>query len=209
MRVAALYATLLMVVPFAAAQAKIPYWNNGSAEKMCGLGTYHDSLELGFRNATIGLGETLVTVQVLPSFQREYALVFKRVGSEVKLFSATFQSQLWTQLGPPLHVPRTRQACLDLASVAKLDVVAIPVKAGTGPERLWAAFGNINLETDSCPRKGKKCALFVDGTAYFVQTRDGSLVGVTEIGTQPGIKSENPALLDWIHTLLQTVSQKQ
>lgn len=209
MRVAAVHAMLLMVVPLVTAQSKIPYWRNGSEEKMCGLGTYHDSLELGFRNATTGLGETLVTVQVLPSFQREYALVFKRVGLEVKLFRATFQSQLWTQLGPPLHVPRTRQACLDLASVAKLDVIDISGRRGTDSERLWRAFGNINLRTDSCPRKGKQCAFFKDGTDYIVQTPDGSSVRVTEVGTQQDIKSENPTLLDWIHTLLQTVSQHQ
>ena len=36
--------TLLLLVSVAAAQIKIPAWRNGSHEKMCGLGTYQDSL---------------------------------------------------------------------------------------------------------------------------------------------------------------------
>jgi hypothetical protein len=51
-------------------------------EKMCGLGTYYDRLDLAFQNATKGAGETLVTVQVLPSLHREYALALKRVGQK-------------------------------------------------------------------------------------------------------------------------------
>jgi hypothetical protein len=70
-------------------------------------------------------------VQGLPSFQREYALVLKRVGPEVKMLRATFQKQLWTPLGPPLEVPKTRQQCLDLALAAKVDTVELPARAGT------------------------------------------------------------------------------
>ena len=98
-----------------------PVWSYTTALKKdkCGLGTYQDSLDLAFTKATLGGGETLVTVQVLPSFQREYALTLKRVGPEIKLQRATFDKQLWTQLGPPLTDNKTRQQCLDLALAAK------------------------------------------------------------------------------------------
>jgi hypothetical protein len=102
MRAIGLYAIFLLAAPIVAAQGNPPVWRNGAQEKMCGLGTYYDSLDLAFKNATQDEGETLVTVQVLPSFHREYALVLKRVGQKVTLLHATLEKELWTQLGPPL-----------------------------------------------------------------------------------------------------------
>jgi hypothetical protein len=163
---------------------------------------------LAVKNATAGTGETLVTVHVLPSFKREYALVVKRVGPEVKLLRATFEKQLWTQLGPPLHIQKTRQQCLELALAAKVDTVELPARADTIAES-WAAFSNINLETDSCPRRGKECAIILDGTDYVVQTNDGRSLQIVEIGNLKGIKSENSALLNWVRTLLQMANSSQ
>src|SRR5262249_17311390 len=120
-------ATLLLVVPIAVAQTSAPVTKNGARETMCGLVTYHDGLNLAFNKATAGAGETLVTVQVLPSFQREYALVLKQVGAQVKLLRASFRNQLWSQMGPPLHVQRTRLQCLEIAVAAMVDTVELPV----------------------------------------------------------------------------------
>jgi hypothetical protein len=208
MRASGVYAILLLVVPIVVAQSNTPVWRNGAQEKMCGLGTYHDSLDLAFKNATAGGDETLVTVQVVPSFQREYALVLKRVGPEVRMLRATFQKQLWTQLGPPLQVPKSRQQCLDLALAAKVDTVELPARADTTAQS-WTAFSDINLDTDTCPRRGKQCAHLLDGTDYIVQTNDGRSLRIAEIGNLKGIKSENAALLDWIRTLLQMANSSQ
>jgi hypothetical protein len=195
-------ATLLLAVAFAVAQ------NSGSQEKMCGLGTYQDSLDLAFKNATSGTGETLVTVQVLPSFEREYALVLKRVGAQVKLLRASFQDQLWHQLGP-LRLPRTRQQCLEMALAAKVDTVELSVPPDTMMQ-LWTKFSNINLDTDTCPRqKGGACAVFTDGTGFVVQTNHGRLLRLTDIGDLKGIRSENTALLDWVYALLRTTKTSQ
>src|SRR5215469_11412869 len=127
MRDSILPITLLLLVSINAAQTKTLAWRNGAHEKMCGLGTYQDSLDLAFKNATEGSGDTLLTVEVLHSFRREYALVMKRVGSEVNLVRAEFQTQLWHQLAP-LSASRSRQDCLDLASAATLDVVTLPIR---------------------------------------------------------------------------------
>ncbi len=168
---------------------------------MCGLGTYHDSLDLAFRNATTGPDETLLIVEVLPSFQPEYALVIKRAGSEVSLVRAKFQTQLWMQLAP-LQAPRTRQECLDLATAARLDTVSLPIRPENMNEILLD-FGNIRLlETDKCPRRGKDCALIQDATAYIVLPKDGQPVRITDTARLKGIRNENAALLDWIHNLL-------
>src|SRR3954469_10659939 len=111
MRSAVLCAMLMVAVRIALAQSEQPAWRNGSQEKMCGLGTYQDSLDLAFKNALSGEGEILVLVQVLPSFQREYAIALIRVGTDVKLFRATMQTQLWGELGTPTPFAKTRQEC--------------------------------------------------------------------------------------------------
>src|SRR5690349_6239598 len=154
-------------------------WRNGSQEKLCGLGTYHDSLTLAFKNATAELGETLVTVQVLPSLHREYALVLKRVGPNVHLLRVAFRDKLWTQLGL-LQSPKTRQQCIELAIAAKVDVVDLSAR---GTEQLWNTFSNIKLDTDTCPRRNGKCVLPQDGTDYVVQTNGGRSEWLTEVGT--------------------------
>ena len=208
MRAIVLYAIFLLVVPIVAAQSNPPAWRNGAQEKMCGLGTYYDSLDLAFTNAIKGEGETLVTVQVLPSFHPEYALALKRVGENVKLLRATFEKQLWTQLGPPLTDSKTRQQCLDLALAAKVETVELPAPA-EATEHSWTSFQHINLETDACPRHGKQCAFLQDGTDYVVQTNDGRSLRIKEIGGLRGIKSENATLLGWVRALLQVANNAQ
>jgi hypothetical protein len=209
MRACGLCEILLLIVPIAVAQGNAPVWKNGAQEKMCGLGTYHDSLDLAFKNATTGAGETLVTVQVLSCRrQREYALELKRVGPEVKLLRATFDKQLWTELGPPLTDNKTRQQCLDLAVAAKVDTKELPARADATAQ-IWTAFSDLNLETDTCPRHGKHCAMFYDGTYYIVRTNDGRSLRITETGNSKRTKSENAALLDWIRALIQIANSSQ
>ena len=207
MRVWGLGAILLLLVPIVVAQGNPPVWRNGAQERKCGLGTYHDGLDLAFKKATSGGGETLVTVQVLPSFGREYALTLKRVGPEIKLLRTIFDKQFWTQL-EPLTDNKTRQQCLDLALAAKIDTVALPAGAEATAQS-WSAFSNINLETDTCPRRGKQCAFLEDGIDYIVRTNDGRSLRITEIRSLEGVKSENAALLDWVLALIQMANSAQ
>jgi len=176
---------------------------DNSAEAMCGINTYYDSLSLAFQNAVNGYGETLVMLQVLPSFQREYAVAVKRTSSGISLYRADFQKQLWQQLGPPLHVSRTRQQCLEIARSAQIDTVLIPAPIEQG-NKLWETFSKINLQMHPC----KKCALAQDGTQYIVQ-RPSASVRLQEVAGTRGLKSENTQLLDWVHSMLQVVRQAQ
>ena len=114
-------ALLVMMSAIVVAQNRVPPWSSGSQEKMCGLGTYYDSVKLAVANATDQRDQTLMTLLVLPSFRPEYAFVLKQDGTEIKAMRATFQDQLWKRLGPPLHVPNTRPQCLELAASAKTD----------------------------------------------------------------------------------------
>jgi hypothetical protein len=106
----------------------------------------------------------------------------------------TFQDQLWKRLGPPLHVPNTRPQCLELAASAKTETIDLPIAVQTAGQ-LWKSFNTIDLKTDACLR-GKKgaCLLVMDGTAYVVQTGDGTSVKLTEVESGTGVRSENPAL---------------
>ena len=119
---------------------------NAKTEQMCGLRTYYDSLTLIFQNAANTDGEVLVTLQVLPIFKSEYALVIKRTSSGISIFRAALRKQLWTQLGPPLQVSRTRQQCLEIAKAVEWDTVPIPASAEQA-NRLWETFRRIKLET--------------------------------------------------------------
>jgi len=206
MRRLAFYTTLLLAA-VATAQSNTPVWRNGSQEKMCGLGTYQDGLDLAFKNATIGKGETLFTLQVLPSFEREYAFILKRDDTQLKLLRVRFQDQLWSQVGA-LSVPRTREQCLELATAAKVSTVELSVPREV-KEQLWSGLSAINLDTDICPRINRACAPSLDGTSFVIQTYDGRLLRLTEISGMKNVKSENSALLEWVHALIQTAKNYQ
>ena len=125
---------------------------------------------------------------------------------EYSLFRAKFQTQLWTQLAP-LHGARTRQECLDLASAATLDTVALPISAET-TNQLLSAFGDIRLlKTDNFPRIGKECAGVEDN--YVVLPKDGPHVQIKDTRQPKGIRNENAALLGWITSLLHVANNSQ
>ncbi len=203
-----LVALLLLPISVVAQTNKPGTAASGATEVMCGLKTYQDSLTLAFQNAAGTDGETLVTVQVLPSFQREYAVILKRTPPGIKLLRATLRSQLWTQHGPPLHIPRTRQECLEIARAAEVDTVAIPASAEQ-VDSLWATFTSTSLQTDSCARRKGKCEYFQDGTDYVIQPADGRSIRVSEVAGTKDVVSENPALLDWMHSMLQVLRESQ
>ncbi len=179
---------------------------NAKTEQMCGLRTYYDSLTLIFQNAANTDGEVLVTLQVLPIFKSEYALVIKRTSSGISIFRAALRKQLWTQLGPPLQVSRTRQQCLEIAKAVEWDTVPIPASAEQA-NRLWETFRRIKLETHSTGTFRQNHLLPEDSTWYVVQSANGRSVRLPEIVRTE--LSENPALLDWIHSILKLAGQWQ
>src|SRR5262245_17106432 len=201
-----LLCTALLLAP-TSVPAQNPQPSASQTEEMCGLQTYQDSLDLAFRQATAGHGEALVTLQVLPSFQREYAIVVKREGSELKLFRAIFREKLSRQLRL-MEVRKTRQECLDQAQAAEMETAVLPAT----PEqvnRLWNQFTNTSLESDTCTRRHGKCIFGIDGTGYVIQTANGRSIRLTETGRGKDVRSENPALLDWVHKVIQVARDSQ
>jgi hypothetical protein len=176
-------------------------WTQGAREKMCGQGTYHDGVNVAFANATVGLGETLVTLQVLPSFEPEYALILKQAGSDLKLVRISFDEQLWGQFGRPARIQKTRQDCLDIAKTAKMNTTEVQASPQT-IKQLWTTFNNINLTMKRLHFDS------LDGTTYIVQTKDGrSLVLLN--AEDKGFASENRALRTWVRSLLNTARNSQ
>ena len=177
----------------------------GSAEKMCGLGTHYNGLGLIFQNAAGADGEVLVIVEVLAIFKSEYAVTIKRTPSGISIFRTTLRKQLWTQLGPPLQVSRTRQQCLEIVKAAEWDIAPIPMSADPA-NKLWEAFLRMKLEADSpSATAGKHMLLPKDTTQYIVQPANGRAVLLTEVSRTD--LSENPALLNWVHSVLKVAGQ--
>jgi hypothetical protein len=179
---------------------------NATTEKMCGLKTYYDSLTLIFQNAASTDGKVLVTVQVLPIFKSEYALSIERTPSGIGIFRSSLRKQLWTQLGPPLQVGKTRQECLDIAKAAEWDTLPIHASAEQA-NRLWEMFLHTKLERHSASTFAGKQILPLDSTQYVVQSANGRSVFLTEVVRTE--LSENPSLLDWIHSILKLAGQWQ
>jgi len=179
---------------------------NATTEKMCGLKTYYDSLTLIFQNAASTDGKVLVTVQVLPIFKSEYALSIERTPSGIGIFRSSLRKQLWTQLGPPLQVAKTRQECLDIAKAAEWDTLPIHASAEQA-NRLWEMFLHTKLERHSASTFARKQILPLDSTQYVVQSANGRSVFLTEVVRTE--LSENPSLLDWIHSIIKLAGQWQ
>jgi hypothetical protein len=178
----------------------------GGLESRCTHRDYQELLNVSFGQAA-GPSDILLIVQVLPSFQSEYALIFKRSDAGVYVMRARFVKKLWSELAFD-EVQKTKQQCLDAAKAAAIDTTTII--SGDSAQQLWSDFSQINLSTDSCPRDPDKgCVLYNDGTDYVIQVPNRVSVRLFEIGQDKEIKSENPALLQWVHVLLRASKDEQ
>ena len=168
----------------------------------CDLDTYQRALDIVFGQAT--KGERVATVQVLPSFQSEWAIAFDKIPNDLVVTRITFRKQLWWQLG--LGGPgaaKTTSQCLELAKAAALERAPVPL-ARESAQRLLDELTKVDFATDRCPRKKDgTCAYLMDGVSYVVQLRDGRSARLTDVSGFRGMKSENPALWNWVTELLK------
>ncbi len=207
MRRGALMLGLLLTMGVTRLPALLPLGQTGNTKSgatggNCWLPTYYQGLKLAFANAAGGDGENLVTVEILPSFQREYALVLKRTPEGLRLLRATFRTQLWHEMGIGAGRARAAQECLDIAKSAVIDTVVVPVPS----ERitaLWNQFRSIDLRVDECPRQKGKCIMIADGTSFRIETADGRSIRLTDVANTGGFHSGNPALWEWVHSAIR------
>jgi len=168
----------------------------------CDPDTYRRALDIVFGQATNG--ERVATVQVLPSFQPESAIAFDRTPNGLVVSRITFRKQLWLQMG--LGSPgdaKTALGCIELAKAAAVEKTPVPLPRESA-QRFIDDLAKIELATDRCPRKKDgTCAYLRDGVSYVVQLRDGRSARLTDVSAYSGLRSENPALSNWVTELLK------
>jgi hypothetical protein len=171
----------------------------------CNLDTYHRALDFVF-GQTIN-GERVATVQVLPAFQSEWAIAFDKTPDGLVVSRITFRKQLWLLLG--LGGPgaaRTASQCIELAKAVPVERASVPLPRDSA-QRFIDDLAKLDFATDRCPRnKDETCAYIMDGVDYLVQFRDGRSARLTDVSAYSGMKSENPALSNWVTELLKESS---
>jgi hypothetical protein len=98
---------------------------------------------------------------------------------------------------------KTPSQCVELARAAALERTPVPLSSA---QRFIDNLSKMDFVTDLCPRhKDATCAGIMDGTNYIVQFEGGLSVRLTDVGGFSGMKSENPALSNWVTALLKEI----
>jgi hypothetical protein len=178
--------------------------NQKTAPAYCGLDNYQQTLDMVLGRAVDG--ERVATVQILPSFQPETAIAFDRTPNGLVVSRITFRKQLWAQLGLGAGGPaKTPSQCIELAKAAALERTPVPIPRELA-QRFIDDLAKMDFATDRCPRhKDGTCAGVLDGLAYVIQFKDSRSARLTEVSAFSGMKSENPALSNWVTELLKEI----
>jgi hypothetical protein len=172
-----------------------------SQKSFCNLGTYNRALDIVFGQATNG--ERVATVQVLPSFRSEWAIAFDKTPAGLVVSRITFRKQLWLQLGLGSGSVRTASECIELAKAAAIERAPVSLPRESA-QRFIDDLARMDFATDRCPRKKDgTCAYIMDGVGYVVQLRDGRSARIRDVSAYTGMRSENPALSNWVTDLLK------
>jgi hypothetical protein len=169
------------------------------------LDTYQKALDTVFDQSTNA--ERIVTLQVIPSFQPEWAVVFDRTPDGLVVSRVTLRKPLWPQiLRGGSGSPMTASQSIELAKAAAVVRTPLPLPRESA-QRFIDDLAKMDFTTDHCPRnKNGTCALIADGVMYVVQLRDGRSARLTGFGDLSGVRSENPALSNWVTELLKETS---
>lgn len=170
----------------------------------CSPDTYQQALDMVLGRAVDG--ERVATVQILPSFHPETAIAFDRTRNGLVVSRITFRKQLWVQLGLGAPGPaKTRSHCIELAKAAAVESTPVHLP-GELAYRFLDDIVKMDFATDRCPRrKNGNCAYLEDGVSYVIQLKDGRSARLTEVSDISGMKSENPALSNWVTELLKEI----
>jgi hypothetical protein len=93
--------------------------------------------------------------------------------------------------------------CIELAKAAAVERTPLPLPRESA-QRFFDDLAKMDFATDRCPRnKDGTCAYLRDGVSYVVQIRDGRSARLTDVSAYSGMRSENPALSNWVTELLK------
>lgn len=173
----------------------------------CGFKDYFEALRRGFARLA-GPGETLASVEIVPAFRPESVIFFQQIDGHIKVAHVVLKEKLWSKVGFLSHriTPSECVAEGESAEAAERKEIAI---TSDEAEKFLSDLSGINLLSDECPRRPDgSCAVILDPTEYVVILQDGSTATLRALPAKGNLISENPALLDWVNRLLQTVKEK-
>jgi hypothetical protein len=148
-----------------------------------------------------GPGDTLAMVVVASPFWEKYAVAIRSTpdGFLVYHFNIPRGSSNGgiTNRQPPSQ-------CIESAKVELTELKIVPLTS-VQVQQFVSALRGIDLRTDKCSRTNTGvCALFLDATEFLVWLPNGAPVKLTRMDGSKGFFSENPALSQWIESLLQS-----
>lgn len=174
-----------------------------TANAYCNPDTYHWALDIVFgEHADSG---RIATVQLLPSSQKESAIAFDMTSSGLSVSRLSLKAQLWTQFGIFVGAPKTPSQCIAVAMAASVEKTPLPLPKETA-QRLIDELGRMDFVSYRCPRESDgTCGYVEDGTRYTVEYKDRPSIQLTDVSAS-GMRSENPALSNWVSDLLKIVA---
>jgi len=172
----------------------------------CRLASYHQALDEGFSRVAGATTGSAISVRVLASFQPERELIVDKIDGQPSIMELRLESSVWSHM-TTFRTQPTRTQCLDVARNIAVNKLLVPIAAKRIDE-LVQAFEQVDMSTDNCLRDASgRCVGLNDGTTYEV--RAGKARGrVTDV-RGPHLTSENPALLQWIHKLIDGVENAE
>ena len=148
--------------------------------------------------------ERLATVFALPSFGREWAIVINKTANGLQVKRLAFREQAFRKISLFSKRQTPTQCIAEIKSIP-IDGVAASISQQEA-QRLVDELSKIDRNADSCPREPQgTCAHLMDGLTYTLVFPDGWTVQLTEIEGLENIRSENQALLNWVHELSRYV----
>ncbi|HEX3156286.1 MAG TPA: hypothetical protein VHV32_16785 [Candidatus Angelobacter sp.] len=146
----------------------------------------------------------LVTVFAITNLPDEPTIAIEKTPNRIEVDRLTFREELWTHALSHWK-SQTPSQCIAEAKSLPIDKTPMSISAGDA-RRLVDELNKIDRSADSCPRNANgTCAYILDGAVYRVAFPDGFIVQLQDVTGMKGLRSENAALLDWVHELMRYV----
>jgi hypothetical protein len=151
-------------------------------------------------------GDTIAMVVVASPFAEKYAIAIRRTpdGSSVYHFQIPRGSSNGgiTDGQPPSQ-------CIESAKVKLTELETVPLTS-VQVQQFVSALRDIDPRTDRCPRTATGvCAFFFDASEFLVWLPNGTQVRLTRVDGSKRFFSENPALSQWIESLLESTKMAE
>jgi hypothetical protein len=195
---------LQTVLTFQAAGKSYVLAKTEQVDERCRAEDYMRALSEAFTpDASPDGRERLITIIRVPGFEAEWAFAMDKTANGLELKRLAFREP--KRLPSIFSKPRTPSHCIAEAKSIPIDETAVSISQSDA-QRLMNELSKIDLNTDSCPRNPNgTCAHFLDGTTYRLVFPDGRIVQLENVSGLKGVRSQNPALLDWLDELMKYV----